>query len=514
MTLNASGPISLGGSTAGQSVNLELGNSATATASINSTPFRTLANVPSGAIALSNFYGKSNATSWVLYLGQGQTGLSVSASIGTVCFGNYAWSAGRNSGVVAMGVTSRTSTPLTFGIKWISPAGVVTSSIFNGNANATATDPAGIGPLYATGSDVFCVMGNNTRFINTVSANGTAYSKTGGDFAGYTSGSDTPYPNWTMGNVSARDSSGNIVFTSPVANKGVIRTSVAKYSSNLTFQSALIGPNHNSANYINSIFPRSDGTFVAFGAIGNTSANSGRAIFFNSGLTAATATYDIANPANGTQFWTASAFDNVNNVSYMRGYVAGNTIARFDSSFNCTAQVRYFDSTDNYDLASGGCSISYYGGALYMASWSTSTSPSPSFTVLCKLDPTTLAVIWAYKYQYGSSKAGLPPNQYINLFATANGVYFLTRFNSTNEVYLFNISGGSAPTAKTVNIPSGTGGSYTLTISSVTVTTTSLSTWTTSAASVSYSTYGSYTPGWNITTGTATNAVSSTLVSL
>lgn len=60
MTLNASGPISLGGSTVGQSINLELGNAATATASINSTPFRTLAGVPSGAIALSNFYGKSN----------------------------------------------------------------------------------------------------------------------------------------------------------------------------------------------------------------------------------------------------------------------------------------------------------------------------------------------------------------------------------------------------------------------------------------------------------------------
>jgi len=60
MTLNASGPLSMGGSTTGQSINLELGASATALASINSTSFRTLAGVASGQISISNFYGKSN----------------------------------------------------------------------------------------------------------------------------------------------------------------------------------------------------------------------------------------------------------------------------------------------------------------------------------------------------------------------------------------------------------------------------------------------------------------------
>jgi hypothetical protein len=66
MTLNASGPISLGGATAGQSINLELGNAATAVASINSAPFRNLAGVASGAISLSNFYGKSNVTYYLI----------------------------------------------------------------------------------------------------------------------------------------------------------------------------------------------------------------------------------------------------------------------------------------------------------------------------------------------------------------------------------------------------------------------------------------------------------------
>lgn len=76
MTLNASGPLSLGGSTTGQSINLELGVSATALASIDSTSFRTLAGVASGQISISNFYGKSSSTAFILYLGTSGTALT------------------------------------------------------------------------------------------------------------------------------------------------------------------------------------------------------------------------------------------------------------------------------------------------------------------------------------------------------------------------------------------------------------------------------------------------------
>lgn len=60
MTMNSSGPISIGGSTAGQSINLEVGRSATTTSSLNDSSLRTLAGVASGQISFSNFYGKSN----------------------------------------------------------------------------------------------------------------------------------------------------------------------------------------------------------------------------------------------------------------------------------------------------------------------------------------------------------------------------------------------------------------------------------------------------------------------
>jgi len=54
MTLPVSGAISF------NAINVELGVAGTTNANINQTSYRTLAGVPSGTIALSNFYGKSN----------------------------------------------------------------------------------------------------------------------------------------------------------------------------------------------------------------------------------------------------------------------------------------------------------------------------------------------------------------------------------------------------------------------------------------------------------------------
>lgn len=69
MGLNSSGPISLGGSTVGQSVNLELGNAATAQISLGQSTVRSLAGVPSEAISLDNLHGKSSTFSFNLTSG-------------------------------------------------------------------------------------------------------------------------------------------------------------------------------------------------------------------------------------------------------------------------------------------------------------------------------------------------------------------------------------------------------------------------------------------------------------
>ena len=72
MPLNTSGPISLAGSTAGQSIALELGESATGTISLNDAAVRDLAGVASGAIVIpTNFYGASSGPTLTLGSEQG-----------------------------------------------------------------------------------------------------------------------------------------------------------------------------------------------------------------------------------------------------------------------------------------------------------------------------------------------------------------------------------------------------------------------------------------------------------
>ena len=59
MALESSGTMSIGGSTSGRSINLELGRTASQSSSLNETDLRTLAGVASGAISMSDFYGAS-----------------------------------------------------------------------------------------------------------------------------------------------------------------------------------------------------------------------------------------------------------------------------------------------------------------------------------------------------------------------------------------------------------------------------------------------------------------------
>jgi hypothetical protein len=67
MPLASTGALSLGGTTASRSVNLELGRASTAQISMGETAVRTLAGVASGAISFNNFYGKSATVSELLY---------------------------------------------------------------------------------------------------------------------------------------------------------------------------------------------------------------------------------------------------------------------------------------------------------------------------------------------------------------------------------------------------------------------------------------------------------------
>jgi hypothetical protein len=73
MALVTSGEISIGGSTSGRSINLELGRAATANSSLDEASLRALAGIASGTISLSNFYGKSSFRTFFMRAGTNAT---------------------------------------------------------------------------------------------------------------------------------------------------------------------------------------------------------------------------------------------------------------------------------------------------------------------------------------------------------------------------------------------------------------------------------------------------------
>ena len=102
MALAATGSISLGGSTAGRSVNLELKKAAGAKISLNDTAVRSLAKKASGVIKMSDLRGKSSviSTTVSLFTGTGGGFSSTNTGGGTVTPRNV--DIGGNYGVVPL----------------------------------------------------------------------------------------------------------------------------------------------------------------------------------------------------------------------------------------------------------------------------------------------------------------------------------------------------------------------------------------------------------------------------
>ena len=82
MTLVSSGAIFIGGTTSTRSIELELSQSGSAAAHLGDTAFRNLAGKPSGAIYLSDFYGKSSVIHGNVTLTSSQT-YTLPATAGT-----------------------------------------------------------------------------------------------------------------------------------------------------------------------------------------------------------------------------------------------------------------------------------------------------------------------------------------------------------------------------------------------------------------------------------------------
>jgi hypothetical protein len=125
MTLASSGEISLGGSTANRSINLELGQAATATVSLNDANVRSLAGVASGAIVMpTNFYGKSNVSfdpdggasaGTAVFLSDEVLGTGT-ATITITCTQSAVWTYTRSGSFGTPPTGSQTATSLTFSL--------------------------------------------------------------------------------------------------------------------------------------------------------------------------------------------------------------------------------------------------------------------------------------------------------------------------------------------------------------------------------------------------------------
>jgi len=152
MTLNSSGPISLAGTTAGQSIEIENGGNGTTTISLNDTAVRTLAGVPSGAITMpTNFYGKSNSVniSYTYTSNTTNASLNVTSISGyvagksnitvTVNSGVYLWSNSTGTpGLTLTGGTTGDTVKLVNNGYIMGQGGNGGASGINGNAAGTA----------------------------------------------------------------------------------------------------------------------------------------------------------------------------------------------------------------------------------------------------------------------------------------------------------------------------------------------------------------------------------------
>lgn len=153
MALVNTGEISIGGSVANRSINLELGRAAGATSNLNETALRTLAGIPTSGstISLASFFGKSNFTVAYdsLYIGNGYTfdDLYSAGSYGSVAL---RWNTNgtmdffnANSGYTAMGNWGTPTTASIGSNYWIRFTRTATNSFGSPTAATNSTASTG-----------------------------------------------------------------------------------------------------------------------------------------------------------------------------------------------------------------------------------------------------------------------------------------------------------------------------------------------------------------------------------
>jgi hypothetical protein len=465
MTLNASGPISLGGPTTGQSINLELGNSATAVASIDSAPFRTLAGVASGTIALSNFYGKSSNSYWVLAASTSvlNRGFTASAN-GILCVAS-----GINSDITgtnniyffdANGALSKSTAVSSLNDNWsgtYSPKQVYLSAWVNNNTFATPIFyPSGARFYYPYGVAPFNSTANQNLNSSNLWTYGTSTTSTfDSDFSlkgNFTDTSGNVYLSARRPNRTAGKASFDQVSVYSYTSSGSVRWSFRNYQ---------YARDEYQSNYG---LVRTDGVVVIIGA---NQQDKLALITLNASTGAYIQGYSYNRQSFSDKFGNFYN-DSSNNLyfSTRRTSDAKPRIFKFNSSYGVSAAKQYNPSpVSGGDGQSGWYNSTYlYNGVIYLF---TSTQ-SASLMQVVAIDPATLLPSWTLNMQFSGATLSniMGDNGESTIFATSIGIYVGVRINGFNNYFKLPLDGNISVT-KAVTAPSGSTG-YTVAFTKVT----------------------------------------------
>jgi hypothetical protein len=206
MTLNASGQISLAGTTAGQSIELELGGTGTTTISLNDTNVRTLSGTAAGTqVSFSTFYGKSNFTPYNQYVSTVGSTTTVTAPTGSKNVTIYMWGAGGGGGQNPTGTGGGGGGGGAYLIYSMAVTGGTTAfSCFVGRGGK-----GGIGQPSFGGSGSATSVSNTALSLSLSAGGGGGGSQTSGGAAGTQTGGQTGSVSGSAGGSIGSGSGGN-----------------------------------------------------------------------------------------------------------------------------------------------------------------------------------------------------------------------------------------------------------------------------------------------------------------
>lgn len=417
MTLNASGPISLGGSTVGQSINLELNQAATATTSLNATNVRTLLQVASGQISLSNAYGKSNFQSFALYLGIIANG----GRNGPISDQSFYVAA--NSGVMGIKLAwNPPSTNINGGMfAYVDDSGtqVTTANYTSGNSGDSVIMPPGNS---LSTSNIYPLA--LSVYANSVNAS-TSYTSTawGTTFRGV---NGSPYYRW-----SAVGSDNSIAFMGLVdLGKSGYYTRISKWDSSGNFVASkyIGGTNIVPTTDTHQLLIRSDGTYLAFW----TNGFGGQPSYVNWGLVSSAIADSYTQYRYNTAGFSGAALNPSDN-SY---------ILVFESRYVIVGASANYYIYSNFRLGKGNkfWGITYYNGFYYTGTTLSNTGSDTNILSIIAINASTGAIAWSQKFSFGTNAGGTGQvlsafqNFYngTSIYANAKGLFFAVGLVSNN----------------------------------------------------------------------------------